>query len=95
MSIGKEISAQGRVIEEQALELVHILLQGGGVVPAHDHVGQEVYFTLVKGEVELTLAERETHRLVPGKVLRFPGEHKVAVKALTDSEFFVYLINRR
>lgn len=74
--------------------LVHLRLSSGETVAPHDHKGQEVFFTPVRGVVEVTLDGNEVHTLSVGKVLHFAGESHVGVRALEDSEFFVYLINR-
>ena len=58
--IGKEINTLGKVIDNKELMLVHLQLKSGEKVPSHDHKGQEVYFTIVKGTVEMhsfTLSE--------------------------------------
>lgn len=92
--IGQELTATGRLIDNKELMLVHIKLANAQSVPPHDHKGQEVYFTPIAGELEVTLGADETHLLTPGTVLHFPGEHTVSVYARCDSEFFVFLINR-
>ena len=93
--IGKEINTLGKVIDNKELMLVHLQLKSGEQVPSHDHKGQEVYFTIVKGTVEVTLNDTEVHRISTGTVLHFPGEAHVAVNAIEESDFFVYLINRQ
>ena len=93
--IGKEISTLGKVVDNKELMLVHLQLKSGEQVPSHDHKGQEVYFTIVKGTVEVTLDDTEVHRISTGTVLHFPGEAHVAVNAIEESDFFVYLINRQ
>ena len=69
-------------------------LPQGKVIPAHDHLDHEIYFTIVRGEVKTILDGVEEHRLSPGTVLSFPGEATISIEALVDSEFFVYLIKR-
>ena len=93
--IGKEINTLGKVIDNKELMLVHLQLKSGEQVPSHDHKGQEVYFTIVKGTVEVTLDDTEVHRISTGTVLHFPGEAHVAVNAIEESDFLVYLINRQ
>ena len=93
--IGKEINTLDKVIDNKELMLVHLQLKSGEQVPSHDHKGQEVYFTIVKGTVEVTLDDTEVHRISTGTVLHFPGEAHVGVSAREDSDFFVYLINRQ
>ena len=93
--IGKEINTLDKVIDNKELMLVHLQLKSGEQVPSHDHKGQEVYFTIVKGTVEVTLDDTEVHRISTGTVLHFPGEAHVSVNAIEESDFFVYLINRQ
>lgn len=93
--IAKAYTETGMLLKSPELQLVHIKLSQGEHVAPHDHKGQEVFFTPVRGEVEVTLSESETHRLSAGAVLHFAGEATIAVEALVDSEFFVYLVNRR
>lgn len=94
MTHGSILEQTGMLISNDLLQLVHLKLKRGECVPAHDHKGQEVFFTLVAGQVEVSLDNEETHTLQVGKVLHFAGEVSVGVRALQDSEFFVYLINR-
>lgn len=93
--IGNEISDLGRVVDNKELMLVHLQLKSGEQIPSHDHKGREVYFTMVKGTVEVTLDGTEVHRISAGTVLHFPGEAHVGVNAIEESDFFVYLINRQ
>jgi cupin domain protein len=93
--IGKKISDLGRVVDNKELMLVHLQLKSGEQIPSHDHKGREVYFTMVKGTVEVTLDDTEVHRISAGTVLHFPGEAHVGVNAIEESDFFVYLINRQ
>ena len=93
--IGKEINTLGKVVNNKELMLVHLQLKSGEQVPSHDHKGQEVYFTIVKGTVAVTLDDTEVHRISTGTVLHFPGEAHVSVNAIEESDFFVYLINRQ
>ncbi len=93
--IGTKLTATGRLVDTAELMLVHLDLKSGQLIPAHDHPGQEVFFTVVRGEIEVTLGGEEKHHLTPGSVLHFAGEASIGAKALTESEAFVYLIHRR
>lgn len=92
--LATKLTATGQLINNNELMLVHLRLSAGETVAPHDHKGQEVFFTPVRGVVEVTLEEREAHTLTPGSVLHFAGESRVGVRAVEDCEFFVYLINR-
>ena len=93
--IGQKINTLGKVINNKELMLVHLHLKSGEEIPSHDHKGREVFFTIVKGTVEVTLNDTEVHRISTGTVLHFPGEAHISVKAIEESDFFVYLINRQ
>lgn len=92
--IANEITAFGNVHSTERMQLVHVSLPQGKSIPSHDHPGADIFFTLIRGEVKTLLDEGEEHVLTPGGVLNFPGEAHIAIEALQDSEFFVYLINR-
>ncbi|WP_299318378.1 cupin domain-containing protein [uncultured Porphyromonas sp.] len=92
--IATEIKDFGQVIKEEHFKLVHVNLPQGKVIPAHDHLDHEIYFTIVRGEVKTILDGVEEHHLSPGTVLSFPGEATISIEALVDSEFFVSLVKR-
>lgn len=92
---GKTLTETGMLVNNRELQLVHLKLRAGERVEPHDHKGQDVYFTVVGGEVIVSLNGEEKHRLRPGAILTFEGEASVGVEAQVDSEFFVYLINRK
>lgn len=93
--LGQTYTETGMLLKNEELQLVHIKLAQGESVPAHDHKGQEVFFTPIKGDIKVTLDGSEVHNLNAGVVLRFAGEHTVAVEAISECEFFVYLVYRR
>ena len=64
--IGTEIKEFGHVLELEELSVVHVDLPQGKKVRPHDHIGQEIFFCVVKGEVITTLDGIETHKLTPG-----------------------------
>lgn len=91
---GKILKETGRVFDSKEVTVVHTHLLEGQKIAAHEHPGQEVFFTLVKGEVEAYLNDNETHQLTPGEVLAFDGDLYISILALKDSDFFVYLVNK-
>lgn len=93
--LGTELKEYGKLVDNKELMLVHLHLSEGKTVPPHDHKGQDIYFTVVKGKMQVTLNSSETHELTPGSVLTFAGEADIAVRAMQDSEAFIYLINRQ
>lgn len=91
--IGTEIKEFGQVINNDKLMVVHVNLPQGKKIAPHDHQGQDIFFSVVKGQVKATLNNSEEHTLSPGTLLHFGGEAFISIEALVDSEFFVYLIN--
>lgn len=92
--IGTELTEYGRLTETPEGMLVHIDLPQGRRIAPHNHIGQRVYFTVVKGTVDVCLNDSEYHTMAPGAVLTFLGEATISAQALTDADIFVTLINR-
>lgn len=92
---GKELKEYGKIFDNEDLMLVHMNLKEGQTIPSHNHKGQEIFFMVVSGKVEVLLNEQEKHILEVKKVLNFKGEINISVKALEESDVFVYLVNRR
>lgn len=93
--LGKELKEYGKIFYNEDLMLVHMNLKEGQTIPSHNHQGQEIFFMVVSGKVEVLLNEEEKYILEVKKVLNFKGEINISVKALEESDVFVYLINRR
>lgn len=92
--IGKELIEYGVVHTNENTKVVHISLKRDGKINPHDHVSENVFFTVVKGAVEVYLDESETYLMEPGKVLSFDGVASISAKAILDSDIFVYLIKK-
>ena len=84
--IGKEINTLGKVINNKELMLVHLHLKSGEQIPSHDHKGQEVFFTIVAGTVEVALDDTEIHRISTG-TLRNSVKYS-RLKRHTNEEIF-------
>lgn len=93
--LGKVITEQGQVVNNQDVMVVHLHLKEGETIPPHNHPGRQIFFTLVEGQVEVYLNEEETYLLEPKKVLDFDGEVIASIKALKESDAFVYLVVKR
>ena len=81
-------------VESSALTLAHKEFLKGSCIPAHSHPGCDVFFTLVKGNMNIRIAGEE-YCLTPGAVLRFNGENTIEGSALEDSEVFIYLVKEQ
>ena len=63
--IGTEIKEFGQVINNDKLMVVHVNLPQGKKIAPHDHQGQDIFFSVVKGQVKATLNNSEEHTLSP------------------------------
>ena len=55
--LGKVITEHGQVVNNQDIMVVHLHLKEGETIPAHNHPGRQIFFTVVEGEVEVYLDE--------------------------------------
>ena len=79
--LGKVITEHGQVVNNQDIMVVHLHLKEGETIPAHNHPGRQIFFTVVEGEVEVYLDEKETYPLAPKKVLEFDGEARICISS--------------
>ena len=79
--IGTEIKEFGQVINNDKLMVVHVNLPQGKKIAPHDHQGQDIFFSVVKGQVKATLNNSEEHTLSPGTLLHFGGEAFIGIEA--------------
>lgn len=66
----------------------------GSIIEKHNHPEAFILFTVVKGNIEVTLNDNEVYNLLPGQILHFDGDNYISAKLLQDSEAFVTLINK-
>lgn len=90
--VGTLHSELGAIYQSEKSMVVHKALKAGEEIPSHNHEGKEVFFTVVKGEMAMTLNGEEAHTVTPGHSLQFNGKNFIAGKALQDSEIFIFLI---
>lgn len=91
--VGQELKEFGCVFRSKELMVVHHGLKAGEKIPSHNHEGQNIFFTVVKGAFRVYLNGEEAHEMRPGMVLNFDGKNFISADALEDSEVFVYLVN--
>lgn len=92
---GQELKDLGKVFDSEELMVVHHNVPAGGKIPSHNHDGQLIFFTVVKGDLDVYLNNEEKHHMSPGTVLHFDGTNFISADALEDSDIFVYLVNKR
>lgn len=64
----------------------------GDKIASHNHIGEDVVFTLIKGNVIVHLNDLEDYELKSGDILNFNGENTLSVDFLEDSEIVINLI---
>lgn len=94
MSYGKLLQDFGTVFTSAEVSVVHHSIHEKGVIPSHNHPGEQVFFTVVKGELEVFLDEVQKFYAVPGSVLTFDGSHRLSATAIKESEIFVFLVKK-
>lgn len=94
--VGKELKDLGLAFKGEDVKIVHIALKKDEKIPAHNHKGKDIFFTTVKGKIELYLGEEnETHIAECGNIIYFNGEENISATSLEDSEAFIYLIKKK
>ncbi|MDO5715162.1 MAG: NAD(P)-dependent oxidoreductase [Tissierellia bacterium] len=97
--IGNVGQEKGLVFKENNFQVVKQVIPSQGRIDKHNHEGFIILFTVVEGHFLLTLenqdgSEKESHDLVPGKVLKFDGDNYISAIAQEDSQAFVTLIKK-
>lgn len=88
-----EVEGSGRTpLFEGGPRTVHLALDAGESIPAHQHPGREILFHVLNGTVDLTVGE-ESLRLDAGELARFDGDRDISPAAVTDAEALVVLAN--
>lgn len=72
--------------------LVKKMLKAGEEIPRHNHPEATVIFTVLVGQVQVTIENNEAVELCPGQILTFDGLNHIQAVALTDIEVQVALI---
>lgn len=82
----------GVAVQGEKFTVVKKAGKKGEKVEKHDHPEANVLFTVVKGEMKVTIAEKDVFSVVPGQILSFDGSNSISADFVEDSEFFVTLI---
>lgn len=83
----------GLIIQDDKYKVVKKLGKKGDHVEKHNHPEANVLFTVVKGQMRVTVQD-EHFNVVPGQMLTFDGNDDIQAEFLEDSEFFVTLIHK-
>jgi len=71
-----------RAVTAQTVTVGHVRIAAGSPLPEHSHYHEQVV-NVIEGELEM-IAEGQTHRLMPGKVLVLPPNVVHSGQAITD-----------
>lgn len=90
--IGIEKESSGTVLEGKHFKTVKKEVVAGKEISRHNHIGKEIIFIVVQGEIEILLDDTEKYILSPGKVLNFNGSHFIKGRAIKDTVIFITLV---
>lgn len=80
-----------RVIDDENVNINHIVLDKGGSLPVHN-ANSNVYLVVVRGTLFVNLAEQDTHAYSAGSIVNVPYGTKMYIRNEDDAllEFFVF-----
>lgn len=90
---GKILTATGHgVFKNQSAEVVRIIKPAGDKIKSHNHPGEEIFFTVLKGKVNVFLNEKEQHTVNAGETLEFNGKNFISADIVEDATIMVVLV---
>lgn len=96
MSIGTMREENGLVKKCDNCMVVKKSGSAGDEIKRHNHPGNDIFFIVLKGEVEVTLEDdsgaTEKHPLVPGRVLHFDGKNHISANMIKDSDVCICIV---
>ena len=88
-------SAAGRtvekVIQDDNLDYIHMLFNKDEGLPEH-YSNSNVYMTVLKGRLSISLDEQETHAYPAGTLLKIPFHVKMNVRNLDDAQLELIVV---
>ena len=91
--VGRVEEKLGKIFSSDRYAVVKKAGDIGDTIGKHQHLNQEVIFTVVKGRVKVFLNDDEIHELSPGQVLNFKGENTISAEFIESGEVIITLIN--
>lgn len=73
-----------KVIQDDNLDYIHMIFQNGDGLPVH-YSNSNVYMTVMKGTLSITLDEQDIKTYTSGTLLKIPYKTKMNVQNLHDS----------
>ena len=90
---GKILTATGHgVFKNNVAEVVRVIKPAGDKIKSHNHPGEEIFFTVLKGKVKVYLNEKEVHEVPAGETLQFNGKNYISADILEDATIMVVLV---
>ncbi len=84
----------GIIFKKDNYKVVRKAGVAGDIIPTHNHVEEEIVFSVLSGEVEVTLNDEEVYELNTFDVLNFDGINNMEVKFVEDSEILITLVKK-
>ena len=84
----------GIIFKKENYKVVRKSGVAGDIIPTHNHVEEEIVFSVLSGEVEVTLNGEEVYELKAFDVLNFDGINNMEVKFVEDSEILITLVKK-
>lgn len=85
----------GPIFEGENYKVVKKSASKGDNIPVHNHPGEDIIFSIIKGNVMVHLNEREDYNLKQGDVLNFNGENTISIDFIEDSEIVIVLVKNK
>ena len=82
LSVGNETTVE-KVILDENLHYLHMVFNKGEGLPDH-FTNSNVYMTVIRGKLSISLNEQEIHEYNAGSLLKIPLQTKMNVKNLHD-----------
>jgi quercetin dioxygenase-like cupin family protein len=90
LSVGSEKTIK-RVITDENIHYLHMVLPKGEGLPEH-LTNSNVYMTVVRGRLSISLDEQETHEYGTGTILKIPFQTMMNVRNQNDETLELIII---
>lgn len=92
--LGEVKNEIGIIFKKENYKVVRKSGVAGDIIPTHNHIEEEIVFSVLSGEVEVTLNGEEKYELKILDVLNFDGINNMEVRFVEDSEILITLIKK-
>lgn len=84
----------GKIYQGKQCFVVKKIMNAGEKIPRHNHAGQDILFTVLKGKVAVQFNDQPFHTATPGDIIHFDGKNFISADIIEDAEIQVTLINQ-